>query len=386
MLTKDTKNTLENCFSLLYFIIHFAYLLAGTSLYAIDLHEAHLQTENIVTVTLSKSREHQEFIDFVSKLDYDPYSTKDSFTWGTVLPLHLRRLLPERLVETLHEAGITYEPSVIVIRGLPIDPEIPRFESHSLADRARRADAKPTKISESVIHALTGLMGYCIESVPTEHQGRNIHNIIPINGEEESVSSIGKVELDFHIDGFYASKAPEFVILLGLEPDFPGDTQAATSYLFIEPFLRDFDPAIIEEMKKPQFKYISSNCIIESAIEDCFPLIQHEGGRVRFRFFSYKNVIFGLNPTAERVLSYIKEKLSQQTIPGSVVLQPGDALIINNGWGLNKPGGVMHARQGYISNPCRWMQRGYMYRKIDEIDQDIIGSAGFSTIRHENIS
>lgn len=366
----STKQTRETWFSLIHFVVHFTYLLTGTTLYASDQYRKDFLTENIINCTLHHTEEHQDFVNTANTLPYHPYSVEDNLVRSSILVPYLTKILPEELVETLKEVSVTYSPSVIIIRGLPHDSEIPRFEANLITDRGIRADAKLTKVSESIIHALANLMGCYVESTPTEHQGRTIHNIIPISGEEESRSSIGKVNLDFHIDGFYASKAPDFIILFGLEPDFPGDNIAATSYLFINHLLSTFDPEIIEEMKKPQFKYISSNPSIQSAIEETFPLIQQEGARIRFRFFGQDNGMFGMNQAAERVISYVKDKLQQETHIGGVVLQPGDALIINNGWGLSNPEGVMHGRTGYVSNPCRWMQRGYLYRKIIKTDLD----------------
>lgn len=361
----STNKMREAYFSLIHIIIHFTYLISGSLVFATDQHKIDFQTENITMCTLQYTEEHRNFIEAANSLPYNPYTVEESPERCSILAPFLTKILPEELIKTFRGISETYKPAVIVIRGLPHDAEIPRFEAHSLTDRGKRADAKPTKISESVIHALADLMECYVGSAPTEHQGRTVHNIIPIYGEEESHSSIGKVSLDYHVDGFYAKSAPDFIILFGLEPDFPGDNIAATNFLFIDQLLSTFDQEIIEEMKKKQFKYICSNPIIQSAIEEIFPLIQQEEGRIRFRFFGQDNGIFGTNHTAEQVVSYIKDKLTQSTHGESIVLQPGDALIINNGWGLNNPGGVMHGRSGYVYNPCRWMQRGYLYRKSD---------------------
>ncbi len=147
----------NNIFLLLSFIINFTNLFVATVLYASDFYESSIETETTMIFTLSKRKEYEEFIELTNNLDYDPYTFEGSIFGSLILSECLHRILPDGLAEKLENMGATGQPSVIIIRGLPIDPEIPSFESDSFT---ARSDAKRTKVSESVIHALAGLMGY----------------------------------------------------------------------------------------------------------------------------------------------------------------------------------------------------------------------------------
>jgi len=69
--------------------------------------------------------------------------------------------------------------------------------------------------------------------------------------------------------------------------------------------------------------------------------------------------IKGATDDALKILDYIA-LAAKQWVPQEISIQPGEMLIFNNGWGINKITGVMHGRGGHIENPFRWLQRAYV--------------------------
>jgi hypothetical protein len=198
-------------------------------------------------------------------------------------------------------------------------------------------------------------------SIPDLHDGRIIHNIAPVKGFENTQSSKGKEPLNLHIEIAINKIKPDFLILIGLE----GDKTTKTSFLLMHSFFENIDQDILKEMKKPQFEFPYATKV-DRPVKKIFPLIEIEqNGKMSLRLFEKMDRIKPLNQNAKNVLTYLEKKFveaRQRGLVKTISLQKGDVLIINNGWGINAVSGVMHGRDGYISNNNRWLQRAYFLK------------------------
>lgn len=160
----------------------------------------------------------------------------------------LKELLPQDIQETLRKMGRTGEPGIIHLTGLPTDSFIP-LEGSIL----ERVNAK-SKVSESVMLGLSYVMGCEARPNPNEQEGRIIHNIAPIPGFENVLSSRSRDPFYLHTENAYEETPPDFLMLYSLV----GDTKSQTSYHFVKDFMGLFSENVLKSMRKKQFKIVDS--------------------------------------------------------------------------------------------------------------------------------
>jgi len=293
-------------------------------------------------------------ISFASGLSIDPY--KETALVQKVMGNKMNNIFPTEIKSTLHHMATAGNPSVVILKNMPVDIVIP--SNASLEDRINMK----TFISEYVLLGISNIMQMDLLSIPDLHDGRIIHNIAPVKGFENTQSSKGKEPLNLHIEIAINKIKPDFLILIGLE----GDKTTKTSFLLMHSFFENIDQDILKEMKKPQFEFPYATKV-DRPVKKIFPLIEIEqNGKMSLRLFEKMDRIKPLNQNAKNVLTYLEKKFveaRQQGLVKTISLQKGDVLIINNGWGVHAVSGVMHGRDGYISNNNRWLQRAYFFKK-----------------------
>jgi len=307
----------------------------------------------------------KNFIQFVEKLYISPY--KNPGLYMKLVEKEFQNIFPENLVSTLKDMAKTGEPSLIVIKEMPIDSIIPKAES--LEERKN----KKKYVSEASILGITSLMECKLDSSKQEQNGNIIHDVSPIKGHENKISSKGKEPFYLHTESTYHDNPPDFLMLLGLE----GDPTAKTSYFFINDIIERIPQDIIEKLMKPEFEIHSGHGLDrhESIIK---PLISYDENTKLYRIRLFQNDdrqnnddrIQPLTNDAKQALLYLKKIFSHQDFSmekiQGICLDAGDAIIFNNGWGINKISGIMHGRAGHINNPSRWLQRGFLFHLTPE--------------------
>ncbi len=251
---------------------------------------------------------------------------------------------------------------ISLLNGLPIDSVIPTGES------ALARNAYKTRVSEAVILSMATLMGCYLYSKPTEQEGVIVHNVSPVKGKEHVVSSVGRDPFYYHTEIAYASAVPRFLMLFCLE----GDVTARTSYFFINQIMEGIPEEIKALMRLPIFKLGAVTGYTTE--ETVTPILSVDSitGVETFRFYQEVSRIkpaFAEGESNEQALhclgfleSHAKEVFPVSGEEPSIGLRPGQALLFNNGWTSGAQHyGVMHGRVGYITNPSRWLQRGYFF-------------------------
>jgi len=296
----------------------------------------------------------EKFQEFSSSFSYDPY--ENPYYVMKIMGEKLCEILPEELVGMLREMSKNKGPSILLIKGMPIDRIIP--SNDSVLERSK----KKGKVSENAMLGIAYIMEHKFYSNIKQQQGRIIHNVAPVKEYEHTSSSLGREPFLLHIENPYERVPPYFLMLLCLEED----QKAETTYFFINDFLKTFPISIIENMKQPEFRIFSGTAY--SRVEErIVPLISEEKELeiTRLRLCEdHKSSIEPLSVRAKETLHYIEKAFSNyKKSMASVKLKKGECLIFNNGWWINgaREKGVMHGRKGYIENPYRWIQRGYLY-------------------------
>ena len=285
----------------------------------------------------------------------------------------LKEIFPTKLLETLKIMGETGDPGIILIKNFPVDVNIPKAET------VKQRSEQKGNASEGAILGSVNLMGYKLHSNPKEQEGRVIHNISPVSGFETTKSSKGRDPFYLHIENPFEQSPPDFLILAGLE----GDPNAKTTYFFAEGFIAALPEWVVETMKKPEFE-IRSGAGFDDVESGLFSLISQEKdtGRLRLRLYQSDERINPLTDNASKALAHLMEAFKGVESRGEIRgigLEPGEAIIFNNGWGLDKITGIMHGRGGFVENPGRWLQWGFLYKQ-DESDVPKIAEGYFDAI------
>jgi hypothetical protein len=301
----------------------------------------------------------EEFEIFVSQSTNDPYE-QPSLTME-IMGNKLKSLLPQDIKDALRNMGRNGNPSAIILKGLPIDSYIPNHEN--IKERVNQK----TRVSENVILGITNVMDCEARPNPKEQEGRIIHNVAPLKQFENTRSSRGKEPLYLHTEETFEDFPPDFLMLYSLV----ADPKAQTTYCFVEDFLYLFPYEIIEEMKKLQFEIKSNEGALDQPTYGTYSLIKEEevteaGTKLRLRLKGNMEDFKPLTSQAKKVIDYVNN-FFLDIKPEGVSLNSGEALIFNNGWGINKVSGIMHGRGGFIENPNRWLQRAFIYRKQSQI-------------------
>lgn len=312
------------------------------------------------------------FLRMALKQGIDQKIYNDPFFFMKALKLELANALDPELLEILHDMDRNQGPGIVHLIGLPEEPFVPNDETALLRCKQK------TRVTESLILATAALLNCYLYSKETEQNGAIIHNVSPVAGKENVISSVGKDPFYYHTEIAYSNEVPKFLMLVCLE----SDPSAKTSYMYIKDILAGIPENIKQTMRKAIFKinavvgYDSDSTI--SPLLSINPTTSEE----TFRF--YQNVsrieVASDDEFEQRealdCLKFLTEHASRVfPAPGSepsVGLQKGEGLLFNNGRGYpDKHHGVMHGRVGGIENPSRWLQRGYFFDVTPAIQEKV---------------
>jgi len=314
---------------------------------------------------------------FNKKMKYitvDPYLDWSFYTKFSAQLI--RKTFPKKIVDAISNMSKNSTLQTVVLHNVPVDTFIP----HTPHDGKR----SPYKgfISESVLLGLCDLLGcepfltfpnaHMLYKDPTlKNNLLCIHQIIPLDDPESKLtrSSSGSAEpFDPHTEAVQCRTPIKFFLLYCLR----GDPKVATNLIFLDDllkFIRNHLPHdmsytdFITELQKSQFLMSNSSDIKASTFEVVLPILTHENKKRIFRFDSNGDRITGTNPTAQRIVNYIKTALHNEEFKAKYVkkfyLKKGDLLIFNN---LE----ILHARDSFTIDPdnWRWLQRLYCCKKL----------------------
>lgn len=256
-------------------------------------------------------------------------------------------------------------PAAMLIQGLPVDPRLPETPR----------DGKPSKDKESFVseHVLLGLTQLIGEPAgyTTEKDGQLIHDIIPVeSGQRSQTNQSSSVFLNFHNDityddsGRYNVTNPDFLILVCVKAS--PDGLGLTSYAAARAVVAALPPEQVEVLRGASFRmnapgtYCREHADGADVWSDPVPVIS--GPLEAPEIAASANGVEPIGRAAAEAWQALQAVCQQESISFSTLLQPGDALLINNRKGL-------HARQEFhaaFDGNDRWLQRTYVRRSLWE--------------------
>jgi L-asparagine oxygenase len=261
---------------------------------------------------------------------------------------HAARLLPaeihDALVDFIEDAG---PAGAMVLRGLPIGRvpvTPPRPGAHTAKDRT----------SEFTLLTVARRLGHPVGYVQ-EHGGGLVQDIVPArDAESRQLSTSSSVTLEWHTETAFHPHKPRYLLLLCLR----GDPDAQTMLCSIAHVLPHLDASTTAVLREPRFRTGPDASFLEregaGAGELGPPMAVLAGDPERPTFTYDEDLMVGIDVEAQAALDRVGEAV--RACATSVVLEPGDLLIVDNHY-------VVHARSPFparFDGTDRWLQRAFV--------------------------
>lgn len=294
----------------------------------------------------------------------DPYEETEEFLFecemrADEMPRFLRRALLEFQVHSNPEG-------ILLLRGLPIEPDLPQIHTPSDAKRlplrgtAKQTAEKKTHVSERCLAMIGSRLGHLVSYIQ-EKNGDLFQNLAPVKGTEKIQASSGsQVQLQFHRETVFHPYAPEYLLLYCLRPDH--DRAAETTYASISHALPLLSDAYRELLFQPLYRtgidYSFGNL---QTVKGNGPVLPVLYGNRHDPFLNYdEDLMTAITPEAEAALEALKDAVV--SVYRGVKLNSGDLLCIDNRR-------TVHGRSSFVPRYDgfdRWLQRSFVVRDLGE--------------------
>ncbi len=259
------------------------------------------------------------------------------------------RSLPVEVDQALARfASQSHRSGVLLIRNAPIGdlPPTPATPSSPLdKDLA----------TELTLLTVARRLGQPVGYVP-EHGGRIVQNIVPTQTDaDRQTSTSSSSNLMFHTETAFHPHRPRYLLLLCLR----GDPAAHTTIASVHDIVDSLDPAhradTVAAMFEPRFRTAVDASFLDGRTNELGPLMPLVSGTLAEPTFVFDaDLTVGVDPFAEFVVHEVRAAIDRcQT---SVVLEPGDLLVIDNNV-------VVHGRSPFVARfdgNDRWLQRSFV--------------------------
>lgn len=208
-------------------------------------------------------------------------------------------------------------------------------------------------LTEGYLNAVATLLDAHPVAFAGEKEGELIHQIVPIQGDENSLSNRGAEPFDFHIEGPHLDLPPCGLMLMCIRNREQGPTS-----VFDLGAMFDAAPKWVRDgAKKADFAF-QSGASYANPVTRMLALMEGAGPDARYRL--NLDYMYGTTPEAMAVEEWVRTAMHDEDSPHrqQFTLQPGQLLVINNRR-------MAHARDGFTpmyDGYQRWLQRMYITR------------------------
>jgi L-asparagine oxygenase len=298
----------------------------------------------------------QEAIDLFLAPGSNPYQETEAFLFdcemrADEMPRPVRRSLLEFQVRSNTEG-------ILLLRGLPIDPELDQTLTPTAAQRSDKTTYKTTDVSERCLAMIGSRLGHLVSYIQ-EKNGDLFQNLAPVKGNEQVQSSVGsQTRLQFHRETVFHPYPPEFLLLFCLRPDH--DRLAETTYASLAHALPLLTPEHQDLLFQPLYRtgidYSFGNVQTVKANGPTLPVLY---GNRHDPFLNYdEDLMEAITPEAEPALDALKQAIA--SVYQGVKLDVGDLLCIDNRR-------TVHGRSSFVPRYDgfdRWLQRSFVVRDL----------------------
>ena len=220
--------------------------------------------------------------------------------------------------------------------------------------------------SEFALLTVARALGQPVGYLP-EHGGDIVQNIVPVqSSQSRQVSTSSRVELMFHTEAAFHPHRPRYLLLLCLR----GDPTAATTLSSIREVLPSLDAATIEVLFQPRFRTRPDESYrtkpgVTGQLGS--PMSVLSGHRDSPSLVFDADLMVGIDQAADDALRALGQAVAAHHT--SVVLEPGDLLVIDNTV-------AVHGRSPFaprFDGTDRWLQRAFVVADLMPSAADRVG-------------
>ena len=211
---------------------------------------------------------------------------------------------------------ITLDPSVI---DDVVDVSLGR-KPWCLVEGLEAAEDERKQPKRAIIAGLgiLGLMNLRPTGYKYEHDGKLVHDIMPLAGNDDLAASTGRAFLPFHSDMAFLrfpretshdfkAAAPDFLVLAGVlnEPKIP------TEIIVLKDLLEHMDGDLVAELRKSQFNIASPATVTPPRTAERVPILyDHADYGEMIRYNGRPGVITGTDEQAEQCVARLGDAIS----------------------------------------------------------------------------
>lgn len=205
--------------------------------------------------------------------------------------------------------------------------------------------------TELVLLTVARRLGQPVGYVP-EHGGRLVQNIVPTATDaDRQTSTSSRSSLMFHTETAFHPHRPRYLLLLCLR----GDSFAHTTLASVHDLMDRLPTDVVDLMFEPRFRTAVDASFLDgrpNELGPARPLVT--GTRQEPTFIFDADLTVGIDDAAEQALAAIRSMIDEAQT--SVVLEPGDLLVIDNNL-------AVHGRSPFAARfdgTDRWLQRTFV--------------------------
>jgi L-asparagine oxygenase len=241
-------------------------------------------------------------------------------------------------------ASDSHRCGALLIRNAPIGP-LP------LTPNTPESPVDKDLATELTLLTVARRVGQPIGYVP-EHGGRIVQNIVPTRTDtDRQTSTSSRSNLMFHTETAFHPFRPRYLLLLCLR----GDPSAHTTLVSVHELMDRLPDDVVEVMFQSRFRTAVDASFLGGRVNElgpARPLIT--GTRDEPTFIFDADLTVGTDSEAEDVLVRLREMIEE--IKTSVVLEPGDLLVVDNNVAVHGRSPFTARFDGYD----RWLQRSFV--------------------------
>jgi L-asparagine oxygenase len=241
-------------------------------------------------------------------------------------------------------ASESHRSGALLIRNAPIG-ELP------LTPATPESPVDKDLATELTLLTVARRLGQPVGYVP-EHGGRIVQNIVPTRTDtDRQTSTSSRSNLMFHTETAFHPFRPRYLLLLCLR----GDPSAHTTLVSVHELMDRLDGDVVDLLFQPRFRTAVDASFLggrENELGPARPVIT--GTRSEPTFVFDADLTIGIDSDAQDALVLVRELIEE--IQTSVVLEPGDLLVVDNNVAVHGRSPFTARFDGYD----RWLQRSFV--------------------------
>lgn len=266
-----------------------------------------------------------------------------------------KEFLPKEIEQALKLINQPNGITSVLIKNLPIDSDLP-----STPTDGKRPISKFSYMSELSLLGTLAVSGHEVFAYLEEKEGALVHEVVPIQGLENSNSNAGRSKFGYHTDNASLKRSyrPEGIMLICLR-----NCGAITWFAPLSDAMEAIDPYYIDILCSSRFRVRTPESFNQHGgkiiISEPRPIFnQNSQGQYEVAVALYSAQLSNNDDEEAQMALNALRNVLKPPVARQIILEPGDLFAFSNVLGF-------HSRDSVIGD--RWLQRAYFRQSLEEI-------------------